>query len=111
MIRNISKDKVLINRIKFANSILENIFGLMFKSSINYGLVFNFNIENKHHIHTYFMKFPIDVLFVDSKFNVSKIYHNVKPWRFDVFGRGKYVIELPAGKSLNTQVGDKISFK
>ncbi len=111
MIRNISKNKVLAERVKFAKGLFRQTFGLMFKSKIDYGLLFNFNIENKHYFHTCFMRFPIDILFLDSKKRVLKVMKNVKPWGFNICGKGKYVIELPAGKSFNTQIGDKISFK
>ncbi|MEK6886636.1 MAG: DUF192 domain-containing protein [Nanoarchaeota archaeon] len=111
MIRNISKNKVLIKKARLAKGMHHQILGLMFKSKISYGLVFSFYIENKHYLHTCFMKEPIDILFLDSNRRVLKVMRNVKPWRFDIFGKGKYVIELPAGKSFNTKIGDKISFK
>ena len=57
------------------------------------------------------MKEPIDILFLDSTNKVLNVMKSVKPWRFDISGEGKYIIELPAGKSFNTQIGDKISFK
>lgn len=62
-------------------------------------------------IHTFFMRFAIDILFLDGKKQVTKIVRNVKPWRWCVSGRAKYIIELSAGNSLNTSVGDRISFK
>lgn len=111
MIKNISKKKVLIKNAKFTKNTFSQGFGLMFKKKINYGLVFNFNIENIKSIHTCFMRFPIDLLFLNSNMNVTKVVRYAKPWTFSITGRGKYVIELPAGKSFNTAIGDKISFK
>ena len=111
MIRNMSKNKVLISKIKFARGVHRQILGLMFKSKIDHGLVFNFHIENNHCLHTYFMKVPIDILFLDSNRRVLKTMRNVKPWRFDIRGKGNYVIELPAGRLSDTKIGDKISFK
>ena len=111
MIKNTSKNKVLSSKAKYAKSLFSKALGLMFKDEGDYGLVFNFYIENNKSVHTYFMKFPIDILFLDSNNKVTKIYKNVKPWRSNVFGKGKYVIELPAGKSFNTQIGDVIRFK
>ena len=32
-------------------------------------------------IHTFFMKFPIDVLFLDRGLKVVRVLENVKPWR------------------------------
>ena len=112
MIKNTSKNKVLSSKARYVKSLFSKALGLMFKDKVDYGLVFNFYIENnKHHLHTYFMKFNIDVLFLDSNNKVIKIYKNVKPWRSDIYGEGKHIIELQAGKSFNTQMGDKISFK
>ena len=112
MIKNISKNKALISKSKVVNSFFGKALGLMFKDEVDYSIVFNFYIENNtHYIHTYFMKFSIDILFLDSNCKVTKIYKNVKPWRYDIYGKGKYIIEFPAGKSFNTQIGDKISFK
>jgi uncharacterized membrane protein (UPF0127 family) len=48
-------------------------------------------------IHTHFMRFPIDAVFVDGDMQVVRIRHSVKPWRF-AFRRGaEGVIELEAG--------------
>ncbi len=111
MIRNTTKNKVLANKAVFARSMFEKMIGLMFKSKINYGLVFIFNIEKKVNFHTCFMNFPIDFIFLSEKMKVLKTVHNVKPFRMNIFGVGKYVVELKAGDSLNTSVGDTISFK
>ena len=112
MIKNVSKNKVLVNKSKVVNSLIGKSLGLMFKSKVEHSLVFNFYIENiKHYLHTYFMRLPLDILFLDSSFKVTKIYKNVNPWRNNISGKGKYIIELQAGKSFNTQIGDKISFK
>ncbi|MBX9766688.1 MAG: DUF192 domain-containing protein [Bdellovibrionales bacterium] len=49
-------------------------------------------------IHTFFMKFPIDVVFVDEKLVVKSVHQNVRPWRIVVgaFGSSS-VFEMPAG--------------
>lgn len=49
-------------------------------------------------IHTFFMKFSIDVLFINGKNEVIALYENVKPWRvLPIHLTSKYVIELPSG--------------
>jgi uncharacterized membrane protein (UPF0127 family) len=62
-------------------------------------------------IHTFFMKFAIDCVFVDAKGTIRKIYHNVVPWRIagPVFGATD-VVEMSAGqaKLKNLQIGDVI---
>ena len=32
-------------------------------------------------VHTFFMQFPIDVVFVDKNMKVTKVHKNLKPWR------------------------------
>jgi len=62
-------------------------------------------------IHTHFMRFPIDVLYVGSDCEVVGIDHALRPWRFGRIHRGaRFVLELPPGtaKATNTQVGDRL---
>jgi uncharacterized membrane protein (UPF0127 family) len=48
-------------------------------------------------VHTWFMRFPIDVLFVDRGGVVRKCVANVRPWRIAGAWRAFAAIELPAG--------------
>jgi uncharacterized membrane protein (UPF0127 family) len=49
-------------------------------------------------VHTCFMRFPIDVLFVDRAGHVLRAFEDVQPFRFVSGGRGAVrTIELPAG--------------
>lgn len=62
-------------------------------------------------IHTHFMSFPIDVLYVGKDHKIVGINGNLKPWRFGSFLRKvRYVIELPAGTAETTgcQAGDQL---
>ena len=62
-------------------------------------------------IHTFFMRFPIDVVFVDKNRRVVKTAGHVKPWRILLGGKGAHaVIELPAGALDTTEIksGDQL---
>lgn len=49
-------------------------------------------------IHTLFMRFAIDVLYLDRQRRVVKVVRRLPPFRFSLGGRGAHsVIELPAG--------------
>jgi uncharacterized membrane protein (UPF0127 family) len=48
-------------------------------------------------IHTFFMRFPIDVLFVRRNGVVAKVRRNIPPWRVAASLSAYAVIELPAG--------------
>lgn len=61
-------------------------------------------------IHTAFMRFAIDVIFVDARGQVLKIVRELPPWRMAVAPRAHAVIELAAGslKSRDLKVGDAV---
>ena len=50
-------------------------------------------------IHTLFMRFAIDAIFVDRNGTVLKIRANLKPWRSAWARRAHAVIELAAGEA------------
>ena len=59
-------------------------------------------------IHTFFMRFAIDVAFVSREGRVLKVRPNVPPWRMAAALRGFAVIEMPVGAlaRADTQSGD-----
>jgi uncharacterized membrane protein (UPF0127 family) len=56
-------------------------------------------------IHTFFMRFDIDVAFVAKDGRILKVRHTMRPWRMAGALRGFAVIELPAGVLARTQTG------
>jgi len=62
-------------------------------------------------MHMFFMRFPIDIVFLDRSGKVLKINHNLRPWRVSslVFGAHQ-ALELVAGSAAQsgTQSGDQI---
>jgi uncharacterized membrane protein (UPF0127 family) len=68
-------------------------------------------IHHCNSIHTCFMKFAIDCVFVDKKMKVQVLRSDVRPWRvIGPFWKASSVIEMPAGtiRRLNIQVGDEL---
>ena len=63
-------------------------------------------------VHMLFMKFAIDVIFLDSQHNVVGLSTNLKPFQFSpIFWKSACAIELPAGtiKETQTELGDQIT--
>jgi len=62
-------------------------------------------------IHTFFMRFPIDVLFVRRNGVVAKVRRNIPAWRAAVSLWAYAVIELPAGTlgADDVKVGDVLT--
>src|SRR3954464_7830319 len=49
-------------------------------------------------IHTFFMRFAIDVLFLDKELRVARVMEDLKPWRLSPWVlRARSVLELPGG--------------
>jgi uncharacterized membrane protein (UPF0127 family) len=48
-------------------------------------------------VHTAFMRFPIDVVFLDRELRVLRVEPSVSPWRLVAQRGAKAVLELPAG--------------
>jgi uncharacterized membrane protein (UPF0127 family) len=62
-------------------------------------------------IHMFFMRFAIDVVFIDERLQVVRVCEDVKPWRIARGGKHAHsVLELPPGKAafFNIRVGDKL---
>ena len=104
------KNILISDNIKQALSLRDRVIGLMFRRSLNFneGLL----ISPCNSIHTCFMKFPIDVIFIDKNNKILKISHSMKPWRFSlIYLKSKKVLEL-SGNTLPSEVhvGDTLEF-
>jgi hypothetical protein len=49
-------------------------------------------------VHTLFMRFPIDAVFLDGELRVLKVAGELRPWRLAACRGAKAVLELPAGR-------------
>jgi hypothetical protein len=68
-------------------------------------------IVPSHGVHTFLMRFPIDVIYLTPERRVHHIEENVRPWRVTpVLTEAATVLELPAHTVFNTgtRVGDLI---
>ena len=64
-------------------------------------------------VHTFFMRFPIDVMYLSRDLKVKKVRHAVAPWRLSACLTAHSLIELPAGTLQRTEThkGDRIVFE
>jgi len=63
-------------------------------------------------VHTFFMRFPIDLVYLDRNYKVKKVRSAVGPWRLSACFTAHSILELPAGTIRNTQTqrGDLLEF-
>lgn len=62
-------------------------------------------------IHTFFMMFPIDCVFVDRDLRIKKIFSHVRPWRIiPIVWGARSVFEMPSGAAdrLGLRVGEEL---
>jgi uncharacterized membrane protein (UPF0127 family) len=61
-------------------------------------------------IHTFFMKFSLDLIYLDRKRRVKSVVPAVKPWRLSACFLAHSVIELPVGtiERTGTRKGDEL---
>jgi uncharacterized protein len=64
-------------------------------------------------IHTAFMSFPIDAVFLDSELRVVRIVERLGPWRAASQRKARAVLELAAGESARrgVQLGDRLELR
>jgi uncharacterized membrane protein (UPF0127 family) len=64
-------------------------------------------------VHTMFMRFPIDVVYLSEDNHIVKIVPEMPAWRASLGGKGaKRVLEMPPGAAARTnlQPGDQLTF-
>ncbi len=99
----ITKDdgSIVAAEVERADTILKQIVGLMFRKSVpeSYAMLFSMKRDNRDGIHMLFVRFPIDVVFLDKDKKIISIRKNLKPWTGIAFSLKpfRYALELPAG--------------
>jgi hypothetical protein len=105
---NQTKGTVVAQEVRFARSIWSRFLGLMGQRSLPEGQALL--LEPCSSIHCMFMRFPIDVIFLDREGRVVKVAPGVRPWRMAAAKGARSALELPAGLAARsqTEAGDKI---
>lgn len=89
-------EKILISNLEVADDFSARLTGLMFRKSMLKEQAMM--IPKCNWVHTLFMRFPIDVVYLDDGYKICSIDANVKPWRFcKPRLKAKHVLELYQG--------------
>lgn len=109
-ITNITKGAVLAEQAIMADTFLKRAKGLLGRRRLeNSGALI---LRPCNSVHTFFMRFNIDVLFVDRNNSVIEAVSGLKPFRITgIHFNAAYVVELPEGiiKFSSTSPGDILS--
>lgn len=95
---NKTKQTLVGDNICLANSFFTRLFGLLGKRGLDAGA--GLLIRPSSGVHTFGMRFPIDVVALDRNLRVVAVDEAVKPWRLSGLRlRTRQVLELPPGQS------------
>lgn len=101
--------KKVVKHLAVANTVYKRMKGLIGSDGLQEGeglLLYPCNS-----IHMFFMKFPIDVIYLDKDKNILHVTHNMQPWKVGrVIKNAYYVLELPANTVEFDWYNNKIEF-
>jgi len=105
---NATKRTVLADRCRCANSFWKRLIGLLNRKQVVWGE--GLLLGRCYGIHTFGMRFAIDIVALDTNLRVLQIIKELSPFRACVLNKAVYVMELPAGTLDRTQTttGDQI---
>ncbi|HBV98138.1 MAG: hypothetical protein JL50_00475 [Peptococcaceae bacterium BICA1-7] len=111
-IYNATRGKSLAHNSLLADSFFSRLVGLLGKKNLPRGWCLV--IRPCSSVHTMFMAFPIDILFLDCSKRVAALHHSLPPFRLSrIIRQSRMVIEFPPGTLAltGTAAGDLIEFR
>jgi len=106
--------RCLVSSFESADSPLSHLIGLMGRQKPT-AMLFRFKWSSRlgNSIHTFFMAFPIDAVWLDERMRAVDITLNIRPWRLLVVPKAaaRNLLELPAGGAAGLKVGDKLEVR
>ena len=104
--------RVLAERLRVPRTFVGRALGLMFRRELPAGD--GLWITPCNGIHMFFMRFPIDAVFLDRRRRVVRVRAGLRPWRVvPLVLRAHSVVELPAGTvaDLGLERGEELSIE
>ncbi len=110
-IANLTQKNILSPNARRADRLLARVKGLLGTERLPRGEALILDPCNS--IHTFFMRYAIDVVFLDRSLRVVALLETVPPFRFSpVFWNARLCVELPAGtcREVGVKAGDLLAF-
>jgi uncharacterized membrane protein (UPF0127 family)/CheY-like chemotaxis protein len=107
---NMTRGGAVCERAVLADHAPRRMRGLMFRKSLPQGE--GMFLLPAPGVHTFFMRFPLDLVFLDRQWRVVRLVEGVKPWRARSLRKARAVLELPAGEIAlrGVRMGDQLAF-
>jgi uncharacterized protein len=109
-VRNLTRQTVLADTVEVADRAATRRKGLLGRTHLPVGEALW--IVPCESVHTFFMRFSIDLIYLDRFMKVRKVRTHIPPWRISMCFMAHSVIELAAGSVLASQTspGDQLEF-
>jgi uncharacterized protein len=109
-IRNLTREVVLAAGVEVADRGAKRRKGLLGRDGLSAGE--GLWILPCEAVHTFGMRFPIDLVYLDRKHHVKKVRSDVPPWRLSACLSAHSVLELASGtiRRTETRPGDRLEF-
>jgi len=105
-VANLTRHSLLATQLEVADSASKRSKGLLGRKLLAPGE--GMWIVPCESVHTFAMKFPIDLVYLDRNLRIKKVRNAVPPWRLSACLSAHSILELPAGaiRNTRTQAGD-----
>lgn len=100
-VTNMTRGTVLATRLETAHTGPTRRKGLLGRDGLAAGE--GLWISPCESVHTFFMRFPIDLVYLDREHRIKKTRNAVGPWRLSACFSAHSILELPAGTIRETQ--------
>lgn len=109
-VTNPARSSVLATRLEVADSGPKRNKGLLGRDGLEDGG--GLWIVPCESVHTFFMRFPVDLVYLDRTHTIKKVKNAVGPWRLSACFTAHSILELPAGtiRATQTERGDQLAF-
>src|SRR5580700_6790115 len=108
VVRNLTRNAILADAAEMADTSAKRRTGLLKHTHLDPGQ--GLWIVPCESVHSFFMKFAIDLVYLDRRKKVRKVRHRMVPWRLSACFTAHSILELPAGavETSRTQAGDQL---
>jgi uncharacterized protein len=111
VVRNQTRNTILADAAEVADTSEKRRTGLLKRERLEPGQ--GLWIVPCESVHSFFMKFAIDLVYLDRDKKVRKVRHRMVPWRLSACLTAHSILELPAGvvATSGTQAGDQLEIE
>lgn len=99
---------ILANRLLLAHNYFSRLRGLIGRAPLQAGEVLW--IKPCQQVHTHFMGYALDIVFLDKELRVVEVVRGLRPWKISPWVRSAHsLLEFRAGGADNIQLGDVLT--